>query len=169
MKVEKMNTSNVIGSNNGSRRGFIQTRMQNFGWTMIVMGASFGLYYLGLFGGVDGPLRPDRLGERLAAIGFSNRHLLMVLLSLMGVAIVWNWIYNGLCRLMGWRLTCACRAETADGFCAALARREASGQYVCAGGHRRPDARFHPVVKGTVAHFMWMMFAIFSAIVYYLM
>lgn len=164
-----MNPTYTSSSGNACRKGFVQNRMQNFGWTMIVMGASFGLYYLGLFGGVEGPLRPDRLGDRLAATGFSNQHLLMVLLGLMGIAIVWNWIYNGLCRLLGWRLTCACRAETADGFCAAPTRRESNGQYVCADGHTRPDARFHPVIKGTVAHFMWMMFAIFSAMVYYLM
>ena len=164
-----MKTSHSTIGSPSYRRGFIQTRMQNFGWTMIVMGASFGLYYLGLFGGVDGPLRPDRLGERLAATGFNNQHLLTVLLSLMGIAIIWNWIYNGLCRLMGWRLTCACRTETEQGFCAASARRGSDGQYVCAHGHKRPEAHFHPIVKGTVAHFMWMMFAIFSAIVYYLM
>ncbi|MBI5551375.1 MAG: hypothetical protein HY911_07690 [Desulfobacterales bacterium] len=164
-----MNTSTVTSSNHAFRRGFVQNRMQNFGWTMIVMGASFGLYYLGLFGTVEGPLRPERIGDQLAAVGFTNRHLLMGLLSLMGIAIVWNWIYNGICRLLGRRMTCACRAESADGFCAAPVRRERPGHYVCADGHARPDARFHPLAKGTVAHFMWMMFAIFSAIVYYLM
>lgn len=142
--------------------------MQNFGLTMIVMGASFGLYYLGLFGTVEGPLRPERIGEQLAASGFTNRHLLFMMLSLMGIAIVWNWIYNGVCRLLGRRMTCACRAETADGYCAATARRERAGHYVCTAGHTRPEARFHPLAKGTVGHFMWMMFAIFSAIIVYL-
>ena len=57
------------------------------------------------------------LGDRLAAGGFSNRHLLMGLIALMGIAIVWNWLYNAICRLLGRRLTCACRTEGADGFC----------------------------------------------------
>ena len=153
---------------NTYRRGFVQNRMQNFGWTMIVMGASFALYYLGLFGGVEGPLRPERIGDQLAAIGFNNRHLLLGLLGLMAIAIVWNWIYNGICRLLGWRMTCACQAETPDGFCAAPVRRERPDHYVCADGHTRPHARFHPLAKGTIGHFIWMMFAIFSAIVAYL-
>jgi hypothetical protein len=163
-----MNTPNVTSSNNACQPGFVQSRLHNFGLTMIVMGASFGLYYLGLFGAVDGPLRPDRIGDRLAAVGFSNRHLLMGLIALMGIAIVWNWLYNAICRLLGRRLTCACRTEGADGFCAAPVRRVRRGHYVCAAGHTRPNARFHALKKGTVAHFFWMMFLVFSGIVFYL-
>ncbi len=163
-----MNPGPYSSSGNQFRKGFIQSRMQNFGLTMIVMGASFGLYYLGLFGTVDGPLRPARIGDQLAAAGFTNRHLLLIMLGCMGIAIVWNWIYNALCRLMNWRMTCACRSDAGGGFCTASARRERAGRYVCAEGHVRPDARFHPVAKGTVGHFMWMMFAIFSAILIYL-
>jgi hypothetical protein len=163
-----MNTPNVTSSNNAYRPGFIQSRMQNFGLSMIVMGASFILYYLGLFGTVDGPLRPDRIGDRLAAVGFSNRHLMIFLLASMAIAIVWNWLYNATCRLLGKRLACACRVGGADGFCPAPVRRVRRGHYVCAAGHTRPDARFHPLKKGTVAHFFWMMFLIFSAIVMYL-
>jgi hypothetical protein len=150
------------------RRGFIQTRMQNFGLTMIVMGASFGLYYLGLFGTVEGPLHPAHIGDRLAASGFTDRHLLILLLSLTGIAIVWNWVYNSFCRLLGRRLTCAGQAENADGCCPAAVRREGADRYVCTAGHIQPEARFHPLAKGTIGHFIWMMFAIFSAIVIYL-
>lgn len=85
------------------RRGFVQNRLQNFGVTMVVMGASFGLYYLGLFGGVSGPLQPERIGDWLAAMGFSDRRLLVLLLSFMVIAITWNWVYNAFNRLLGRR------------------------------------------------------------------
>jgi hypothetical protein len=163
-----MNAPYSNPSDSYNRPGFIQGRLHNFGLTMMVMGASFGLYYLGLFGTVDGPLRPDRIGDHLAAIGFSNRHLLILLVALMGIAIVWNWLYNAICRLLGKRLACACRMDGGDGFCAAPVRRVRRGHYVCAAGHTRPDARFQALKKGTVAHFLWMMFLVFSAIVVYL-
>ncbi len=88
------------------RRGFVQNRLQNFGVTMVVMGASFGLYYQGLFGGVSGPLQPERIGDRLAAMGFSDRHLLAMLLSFMVIAITWNWVYNAFNRLFGKPVIC---------------------------------------------------------------
>jgi len=34
---------------------YLKKRAQNMGWTMIVMAASLALYYLGLFGNVQGP------------------------------------------------------------------------------------------------------------------
>jgi hypothetical protein len=142
--------------------------MHHFGWTMIVMGASFGLYYLGLFGSVDGPLRPEHIGDQLAAVGFTRPHLLLLLVSLLGIAVVWNWLFNAICRLLGLRLTCACRMEASDGFCPAPVRRVRRGHYVCAEGHTRPNGRFHALKKGTVAHFIWMMFLIFGAIVVHL-
>lgn len=64
------------------------------------MGISFGLYYLGLFGGVGGPLAPERIGSRLADLGFSGRHLLYFCLLLTAVAATWNWMYNAACRLL---------------------------------------------------------------------
>lgn len=150
------------------RRGFIQNRMQNFGWTMIVMGVSFAFYYLGLFGGVDGPLNPDKIGDRLAATGFTNHHLLGLLLTLMAIAIVWNWIYNGICRALGKRMVCVHQAKGARGACGAPVQRNAAGNYACAAGHVSSRALFVPVKKGTVAHFLWMMLLIFSGIVIYL-
>lgn len=157
------NTPTVPG-----HRGFIQNRVQNFGMTMIVMGISFIFYYLGLFGSVDGPLEPDKIGERLASAGMTNQHLLTLLLTLMGIAIVWNWIYNACCRLLGKRMHCAHQGNAKGGRCAMPVRRNAAGRYVCAAGHDRPDACFLPLKKGTVAHFIWMMLLIFSGIVIYL-
>jgi len=150
------------------QRSFIQDRLHKFGLNMLVMGASFALYYLGFFGGVDGPLKPDRIGERLAALGFSNRSLLIVLLAFMVIAITWNWLYNGINRLLGRRMTCLCRLNDDNALCALPVRQDSGGQFVCSAGHTRNAARFNPVKKGTVAHFIWMMFLVLSAIVFYL-
>lgn len=164
----KDNPTPSLPVDNRPRRSFVQDRLYRFGLTMIVMGASFGLYYLGLFGGVDGPLNPDRIGEKLAALGFSNRHLLTVLMVFLVVAIIWNWLYNALNRFFGRRMTCSLRLKDTQALCALPVRRDSSGQFVCSAGHRCHSARFNPVKKGTVAHFIWMMFLIFSAMVFYL-
>lgn len=162
----------VPGEDKPHRRGYIQNRLQNFGLTMIVMGASFVLYYLGLFGGVAGPLQPERIGDKLAVLGFSNRHLLFICLSFMVIAITWNWMYNAINRFLGRDMTCAVPGEGEPGFCARPVRREmggrAAGRYVCAAGHQSLKAHFHIVKKGTVSHFLWMMFLVFSAIVFHL-
>ncbi len=76
------------------RRGFAQTRLQNFGLSMIVMVVSFLLYYLGLFGGVEGPLKPARIGETLASLGVSNYHVLGTCLVFMLISLTWNHVYN---------------------------------------------------------------------------
>lgn len=103
--------------------------MRNFGLTMVVMGISFGLYYLGLFGGVEGPLQPEHIGDKLAAMGFSGCHLLCLFLLLTVVAATWNWLYNA----MGRRFKRNCRV----------------------------------VRKGTFAHLIWIMFLVFSLIVFF--
>jgi hypothetical protein len=61
---------------------------------MIVMGASFLLYYLGLFGGVEGPLEPAKIGDTLASLGVSNYHVLGIFLLFMLISLTWNHIYN---------------------------------------------------------------------------
>jgi hypothetical protein len=76
------------------RRGFVQTRLQHFGLSMIVMGASFLLYYMGLFGGVEGPLEPARIGEKLASLGVSNYHVLGICLLFTVICLTWNHVYN---------------------------------------------------------------------------
>lgn len=76
------------------RRRFVQTRLQNFGLSMIVMGASFLLYYLGLFGGVEGPLEPAKIGDTLASLGVSNYHVLGTCLGFMLISLTWNHVYN---------------------------------------------------------------------------
>jgi len=111
------------------RRSFVQHRVRNFGLTMVVMGFSFGLYYLGFFGGVEGPLQPEHIGDRLAAMGFSGRHLLYLFVLLTVVAVTWNWLYNAMGRLF------------------------------------KRDCRL--VRKGNFAHFIWIMFLVFSLIVFF--
>lgn len=66
---------------------------------MVVMGLSFVLYYLGLFGEVEGPLTPERIGDRLAAMGVSGDHLFYLFLLLTVIAVTWNWLYNATGRL----------------------------------------------------------------------
>jgi hypothetical protein len=45
---------------------------------------------------------------------------------------------------------------------------EKVSQYVCAEGHKRPEAHFHPVHKGTFSHTLWAVALIFCAIVLFM-
>lgn len=95
--MKSAHTSQIRFSSPGTprpRRRFVQTRLQNFGLSMIVMGASFLLYYLGLFGGVEGPLEPARIGDTLASLGVSNHHVLGICLLFMIISLTWNHVYN---------------------------------------------------------------------------
>ncbi len=121
--------------------GFFRNRLQNFGLTMVVMGISFALYYLGFFGGIPGPLSPDCIGDVLAGMGISDRHLLILCLSLTAVALSWNWLYNAVGRLS--------HGSTAGA------------------GRQIPEFQRRVVKKGTIGHFMWMMFLVFSIIIFY--
>lgn len=167
------NTQFVPTGNPPQRRGFIQTRFQNFSLTLIVMGASFSLYYLGLFGGVPGPLEPARIGDRLAALGFSDRHLLVTFLVFLVISISWNWLYNAVNRLRGRHMTCTFRKDGGAAFCAAPILKEKSefsaGRYVCTAGHTCSHVHIQVVKKGTVSHFLWMMWLVFSIMVFYLL
>ena len=80
--------------NRRPRRRFVQTRLQSFGLSMIVMGASFLLYYMGLFGGVEGPLEPAKIGDTLAHMGVSSLHGLGICLLFMIISLTWNHVYN---------------------------------------------------------------------------
>ena len=124
-----------------SRHGFFRNRLQNFGLTLVVMGISFGLYYLGFFGGVPGPLSPERIGDALAGMGISDLHLLILCLSLTAVALTWNWLYNIIVKL--------------------------SHGNVAGVGQQSPELHHRVVKKGTIGHFMWMMFLVFSIIIQY--
>lgn len=120
------------------RRSYGQQGLRRFGLTMIVMGISFILYYLGLFGGVDGPLNPSQLGAHLTLWGVSKAHILMIATGMTLLTLTWNWIYNLAAFLRGTRRTCG-----------------------------RADARFHPLKKSTIGHMLWVISVIFTLIVFY--
>ncbi|MBN1104425.1 MAG: hypothetical protein JXL84_13490 [Deltaproteobacteria bacterium] len=155
---------------------FIQKRLIRLGMSMIVMAICLPLYYLGLFGSVDGPLNPSRIGESLAGMGLSRTHSAVFFLAILIVSISWNWIFNLVSYLMGARLTCT-KPDEQGGVCGARAERrkvvqkktgQVVPQYVCSNGHKRPDAHFHPFQKGTVSHTIWVIALAFSAIVLFL-
>jgi hypothetical protein len=145
--------------------GPARNRMHSFGLTLIVMGASFLLYYLGVFGTVDGPLTPEKMGAALSGLGVTRRHVIVMLLSILIAATSWNWIYNLTSLIVGSRLTCKAREKGVNRWCGEPVRRvrrrsDRSGravvEYVCPCGHRRAEAHFHPVKKGVVSHTIWV-------------
>lgn len=155
------------------RQGFVRNRLQYFGLTMVIMGASFILYYLGLFGTVEGPLTPANMGTALSEVGITQRHVIVVLLSLLVAAVSWNWVFNLTSLAMGHRMTCKASPKSAADFCGAPVKRshfvsKRTGrkivEYVCPCGHRRTEAHFHPVKKGTVSNTAWVACLIFVAI-----
>ena len=143
---------------------------------MLVMILCFPLYYLGLFGSVEGPLNPARIGASLAGMGVTKTHSLVFFLSFLIIAVSWNWIYNMVSLLTGSRLTCNKLDEEGKPCGARVERRKVEQkktgqkgvQYVCASGHKRPDAHFHPVQKGTFSHTVWVIALIFCVIVLFL-
>lgn len=143
-----------------------QQRMRRVSLNMAVMGASVALYYLGFFGRVDGPLNPTRIGAKLAALGFTGRHLLIALPIVLIIAITWNWLYNSICRLSGRRMTCLFHSNNDATYCALPVRPVQRNLFVCEAGHRCTAARFHPLKKGAFAHFTWMILLVFSVIAY---
>ncbi len=154
-------------------RSFIQQRLIRFCSSMLVMLVCFPLYYLGLFGSVEGPLNPSRIGEKLAGMGVTQTHSMLLFLSFLIIAVSWNWVYNLVSLAIGSRLTCL-RPNAAGNPCGAPVKREKAVhpqtgrntyQYVCLHGHRRRDAQFHPVKKGTVSHSIWIVSLVFCIIV----
>ena len=137
---------------------------------MLVMIVCFPLYYLGLFGSVDGPLNPARLGERLAGMGISRTHSMVFFLTFLIVAVSWNWIFNLVSLAMGSRMTCT-RPKAGGSPCGAAVRRDKTENqnqtvYICVKNHRRTDAHFHPVRKGAVSHSIWLISLVFCIIVF---
>jgi hypothetical protein len=154
---------------------YLRRRTRSMGVTMMVMGASFALYYLGFFGGVDGPLQPERIGMALAGRGMTRRHVLGMLLSFLVMAGTWNWLVNLAAMMTGDRMHCT--GPGPDGTCGVAVRRERRTSrrsdrpittYLCPHGHRRPDAHFHPVQKGPVSHCLWVTALVFSLVTVFL-
>ncbi len=158
-------------------QSYFRKRLRSLGYSMIAMGICFPLYYLGLFGGVKGPLNPDQLGRSLANMGLSKVHMLVFFISLMVFATTWNWVYNLVSLVMGARFTCAKKMDKTGEPCGAPVTRKRfvskrTGlpvtEYLCERGHRCPEAHFHPVKKGSVSHCLWMISLAFCLIVLFL-
>ena len=155
---------------------FMQKRVYRMFGSMLVMILCFPLYYLGLFGSVEGPLNPARIGDALGSMGVKKTHAFVFFLSFLIIAVSWNWIYNIVSLLMGHRLTCNRLDEEAKPCGARVERRKVEQkktgqrvtQYVCANGHKRPDAHFHPVQKGRFSHTVWLVALTFCVVVFFL-
>ena len=160
-------------SRGGGTKDFFRQRLTSFGLTMIAMGVCFPLYYLGLFGGVEGPLTPALLGERLGGMGVSKTHMLIFFLSFLIFAVTWNWVYNLVSLLIGSRMTCNKTSSHGMPCVAPVTRSKVvhkktgivAIQYVCTHGHKRPGANFHPVKKGAVSHTLWVISLLFCVII----
>jgi hypothetical protein len=173
--TKKNKCANEISSAGGNTsQDYLKRHLRSFGYSMITMGICFPLYYLGLFGGVKGPLNPEQLGTSLANMGLSKVHMLVFFVSLMIFATAWNWVYNLVSLLSGTRFTCAKQMDKTGAPCGAPATRKKfvgrkSGipvtEYLCENGHRRSEAHFHPVKKGTVSHTIWVTALAFCTIV----
>lgn len=82
---------------NNDKPGFSDNtryQLKKFGYNMVALALSIGLYYLGFFGTVEGPLNPSAIGQYLRSFGFSRYHLLFVLFVLFVISLTWNLIYN---------------------------------------------------------------------------
>jgi hypothetical protein len=144
--------------------------------SMLVMVICFPLHSMGLFGSVDGPLNPARIGESLAGLGATRTHFALIFLSFLIIAVTWNWIFNWVSLIAGNRLTC--KREMEEGVvCGASVKRTRAtdkktgrqiDRYVCIHGHKRADAHFHPVRKGTFSNCLWVVSMTFCLIVLFL-
>ena len=154
---------------------YIRMRLNRLGITLLVMGASFVLYYLGFFGGIDGPLSAGRIGDLLAESGITQTHVLVSLLVMTALAGLWNIVLNTICRSFGIRLIC--RQPAGDGsLCSAPVRKiketKADGRksrfYLCEHEHITSEAGFQPIRKGMASYTIWFTLVLFCAIFYLL-
>jgi hypothetical protein len=173
MKTPKLYNSVPSGKEKSSQ-DFLRQRLTHFGLTMIVMGICLPLYYLGLFGTVDGPLNPSRLGTSLAGAGIEKIHILVFFISLLIIAVTWNWVFNWISLLTGSRLSCIRKIDNEGSVCEAPVSRKkvvhkktgrVVPQYVCVHGHKQSEARFHPVRKGTFSYTLLILSLLFCVIV----
>jgi hypothetical protein len=116
------------------------------------------------------------MGESLAGMGITKTHSAVFFLSLLIISVAWNWLFNLVSYLAGARLTCNKAGEEGLPCGARVERRkvvqkktgQSVPQYVCERGHKRPDAHFHPIQKGTASHTLWIIAVVFCVIVLFL-
>ncbi|WP_300672507.1 hypothetical protein [Desulfoluna sp.] len=153
---------------------YLRKRTHSIGVSMIVMGGSFFLYYLGLFGNVQGPLTPSTLGASLAGLGLTKKHMLLFFLSFFIMSLIWNHLFNLTAFVTGARRRCL--GEDEEGHvCGAVTRKikgisaigEKVVQYECAQGHLCTEAHFEAVKKGVVSYTVTVAALMFCVIVMY--
>ena len=153
------------------QKTYLQKRAHNLGMTMMVMGACFFFYYLGLFGSVEGPLSPESIGSWLAGQGVTWLHVKIFFLSFFVLSLVWNHLVNLVCFFSGKRRTCV-HTSRQEGECGRPARKVTLSSaergteilYICGKGHSSASACFHPLKKGYAAHLVWITAMVCTAI-----
>ena len=109
-------------------------------------------------------------------MGVTQKHAMLLFLSFLIISVSWNWIYNLVSMLIGSRLSCSRASATGKARGERVSRRRVldgkSGrkifQYTCAKGHKRTEAHFHPMKKGTVSHSLWIISMAFCVIVFFM-
>ncbi len=71
---------------------FARQRLKRLGWEMIILAITSGLYYLGFFNTIEGPLNTHRVGAFLVEKGITVTHLIVYLVVILVVSVSWNWI-----------------------------------------------------------------------------
>ncbi|MBN2125180.1 MAG: hypothetical protein JW821_12855 [Deltaproteobacteria bacterium] len=176
MGRRKGDMQGTFPAEHGAGGEFLHQRLRGLLASILVMAVCFPLYYLGLFGSVEGPLNPAQMGSGLADAGVSLVHLQWASVLVFVAAVSWNWLFNGVCLLLGRRFTCVQRTTGAEGLCGAPVIRRISRNkgkdgpgkpYECSEGHRAREAHFHPVKKGAFAHTLWVLTLLFCVILFY--
>jgi hypothetical protein len=103
--------------------------------TLASLGGSIGLYYLGFFGTVEGPLNPEKISAAVADSNIGAGHLLAGLFLIFLVSISWNWVYNLINRIK--------------------IDRAATRHSQSAGKQKIEPVTFQPVRKGPWSHTIW--------------
>jgi hypothetical protein len=152
------------------RHSHTQRRAAAFGLNMIVMAVCFALYYLGFFGGVEGPLNMAAIGKHLAGIGFTAVSFQLLLVLIFLACLTWNWVLNLIGHMTGQGLTCA-KGSPQEGFCGEFVQRsrDTTGKgwtYTCTRGHCLNEAHFHPIRKGKLANSL-LMASLAAALMFY--
>jgi hypothetical protein len=103
--------------------------------TLVSLGGSIGLYYLGFFGTLEGPLNPEKIGAAVAGSNIGPGHLLAGLFLIFLVSISWNWVYNLIQRMK--------------------IQRAVTKHPQTAGKQKNEPVTFQPVRKGPWSHTIW--------------
>ncbi len=118
----------------------------------------------------------DFLRQRLTHFGLTMI-VMALFISLLVIAVIWNWIFNWVSLLKGSRLTCIKKVDNEVAVCGAPVSRKkvlnkktgiVIPRYKCINGHKLPEAHFHPVKKGTLGHTLWVISLLFCVIIFFL-